>query len=103
MVIRLSKSSNIIKTTLKVTNDLLDMFSTLKIFSLAKKQPNNMSLSVQQLVVKLLNFNGTNVKSFYVKSTGECLIVSNAYKAMDYDCKAGIQARQWLLKEKYKM
>jgi len=43
------------------------------------------------------------VRSVYVKGAGECLVARDVWRAVGYDRKAGVQAIQRLVPEKYKM
>ena len=58
-----------------------------------------MSLSI----VEQFNFEGHSVRAVYVCGTGECLVASDVYRAIGYDRKAGVQAMQRLVPERYKM
>ena len=58
-----------------------------------------MSLSI----VEQFSFEGKSVRAVYVRGTGECLVASDAYRAIGYDRKAGVQAMQRLVPERYKM
>ena len=62
-----------------------------------------MSVSIQRSIVEQFNFNGESVRSVHVKGTGECLVASDVWRAIGYDRKAGVQAIQRLVPEKYKM
>ena len=43
------------------------------------------------------------MRAVYVRGTGECLVASDVYRAIGYDRKAGVQAMQRLVPERYKM
>ena len=58
-----------------------------------------MSLSI----VEQFSFEGKSVRAVYVRGTGECLVASDVYRAIGYDRKAGVQAIQRLVPERYKM
>ena len=58
-----------------------------------------MSLSI----VEQFSFEGKSVRAVYVRGTGECLVASDVYRAIGYDRKAGVQAMQRLVPERYKM
>ena len=58
-----------------------------------------MSLSI----VEQFSFEGKSVRAVYVRDTGECLVASDVYRAIGYDRKAGVQAIQRLVPERYKM
>jgi len=62
-----------------------------------------MSVSIQRSVFDQFSFNGKNVRSVYVKGAGECLVARDVWRAVGYDRKAGVQAIQRLVPEKYKM
>ena len=44
-----------------------------------------------------------SVRAVYVRDTGECLVASDVYRSIGYDRKAGVQAIQRLVPERYKM
>ena len=48
-----------------------------------------MSLSVQHSVVESFKFNDKNIRAFYIKDVGQCLISQDVYTAMGYDKKMG--------------
>ena len=58
-----------------------------------------MSLSI----VEQFSFEGKSVRAVHVRGTGECLVASDVYRAIGYDRKAGVQAMQRLVPERYKM
>ena len=58
-----------------------------------------MSLSI----VDQFSFEGKRVRAVHVRGTGECLVASDVYRAISYDRKAGVQAMQRLVPERYKM
>ena len=69
-----------------------------------------MSILIQRSVFQQFTFNGKNVRSVHVKDVGQCLVSSDVYRAVCYDGengengkKAGVQAMQLLVPEKYKM
>ena len=62
-----------------------------------------MSLSIRQSVVEKFNFKGKNVRAVYIQDVGECLVACDVYKAMGYSQRAGVQAIQRLVSDKYKM
>ena len=62
-----------------------------------------MSVSINLSVVEQFSFNGKAVRSMYVKGTGECLVASDIYKAVDYDKENGKKAIQSLVPKKYKI
>ena len=43
------------------------------------------------------------MRAVYARGTGECLVASDVYRAIGYDRKAGVQAMQRLVPERYKM
>ena len=60
-----------------------------------------MSLSIQRS--ELFQFNDLNIRSYYLKEHGQCLIARDVYRALGYDRKAGIQAIQRLVPDEYKL
>ena len=60
-------------------------------------------LSIQQSVVEKFNFNGEDVRSIYIHGEGQCIVVSDVYKAVGYSRRAGVQAIQRLVPRKYRM
>ena len=41
-----------------------------------------MSLSVQRSVVESFKFNGKNIRAFYIRGVGQCLISQDKYTAV---------------------
>ena len=62
-----------------------------------------MSVSIHQSLIEQFSFEGKSVRTVHVKGTGECLVASDVWRAIGYDRKAGVQAIQRLVPEKYKM
>ena len=62
-----------------------------------------MSLSIRQSFVEQFSFIGKNVRPVYIQDVGECLVACDVYKAMGYSQRAGVQAIQRLVSDKYKM
>ncbi len=62
-----------------------------------------MSLSIQRSIIEQFSFEGKSVRSICVKSVGECLIAGDVWRAVGYNRKAGVQAIQRYVPEKYKM
>ena len=62
-----------------------------------------MIVSIHKSIIKQLSFDRKSVRSVHVKGTGECLVASDVWRAIGYDRKAGVQAIQRLVPEKYKM
>ena len=58
-----------------------------------------MSLSI----VNQFSFEGKSVRAVHVRGTGECLVASDVYRAIGYDRKAGVQAMQRHVPERYKI
>ena len=50
-----------------------------------------MSLSIQQSVVEIFNFDGEDVRSNYIHGEGQCIVASDVYKAVGYSRRAGVQ------------
>ena len=62
-----------------------------------------MSLSIKRSVIEEFNFNGTNVRSVYVKEVGECLIAGDVYTSIGHNRESGLKALQRHVPDKYKM
>ena len=62
-----------------------------------------MSVSIRQSFVEQFSFNGKNVRAVYIQDVGECLVACDVYKAIGYSRKAGVQAIQRLVPDKYRM
>ena len=62
-----------------------------------------MSLSVQHSVVESFKFNDKNIRAFYIKDVGQCLISQDVYTAMGYDKENGVKVMQRLVPGRYKM
>ena len=62
-----------------------------------------MSISIRKSFVEQFSFNSKNVRAVYIQDVGECLVACDVYKAMGYGGKAGVQAIQTLVSDKYKM
>ena len=60
-----------------------------------------MSLSIQRS--EQFKFNDLNIRSYYLKEHGQCLLAKDVYKAVGYGRKAGIQAIQRLVPDEYKL
>ena len=63
---------------------------------------NKMSLSIRRSIIEQFSFNGKSVRSVHVNGE-ECLISRDVYEAVGYDRKAGVQAIQRYVPEKYKL
>ena len=70
---------------------------------LSPKVTRKMSVSIHQSLIEQFSFEGKSVRTVHVKGTGECLVASDVWRAIGYDRKAGVQAIQRLVPEKYKM
>ena len=66
----------------------------------SRKATRKMSVSIQ---FESFSFNGKKVRTIQVKDVGQCLVASDIYKAIGYSRKAGVQAIQRLVPDKYKM
>ena len=55
------------------------------------------------LVVESFKFNGKNIRAFYIKDVGQCLISLDVYTAAGYDKENDVKTMQRLVPEKYKM
>ena len=62
-----------------------------------------MSFSVQLSVVESFKFNGKNIRAFYIKDVGQCLISQGLYTAVGYNKENGVKTLQRLVPEKYKI
>ena len=60
-----------------------------------------MSLSIQRSEQFL--FNNLNIRSYYLKEHGQCLLARDIYKAVGYTRDAGKQAIQRLVPDEYKL
>ena len=56
-----------------------------------------MSLSVQCSVIESFKFNYKNIRAFYIKDVGQCLISQDVYTAVGYDKENGVKAMQRLV------
>ena len=65
-----------------------------------KQLTNKISVSVQSSDVESFKFNGKNIRDFYIKYVGQCLI---SHTAVGYNKKNGVQTMQRIVQEKYKM
>ena len=63
-----------------------------------------MSLSIRPSIIEQFNFEGKNVRSFYVKGIGGCLVASDVCAAIGYsDERSGRRAIQRHVPEKYQV
>ena len=63
-----------------------------------------MSLSIQRSIMEQFSFEGKNVRSFYVKGIGGCLVASDVCAAIGYsDERSGRRAIQRHVPEKYQV
>ena len=62
-----------------------------------------MSLLVQCSVIESFKFNYKNIRIFYIKDVGQCLIFQDVYTTVGYDEENGVKTMQQLLTEKFKM
>ena len=64
-----------------------------------KKTQIKMSVSI----VEQFNFKGKSVRTVHVQGTGDCLVAGDVWRAVGYGRKAGVQAMQKYVPERYKM
>ena len=62
-----------------------------------------MSVSVQNLVVESFKFNDKNIRDFYIRHVGQCLISHDIDTAVGYNKKNGVKTMQRIVQEKYKI
>ena len=62
-----------------------------------------MSVSVQNLVVESFKFNDKNIRDFYIRHVGQCLISHDIDTAAGYNKKNGVKTMQRIVQEKYKI
>ena len=63
-----------------------------------------MSLSIQRSIIEQFSFEGKNVRSFYVKGIGGCLVACDVWRAVGYsDDDNGRKAIQRHVPERYRM
>ena len=65
-----------------------------------QQELKKISLSVKRSVVESFKFNGKNIRAFYIKDIGQCLISQDVYTAVVYDKENGVKTEQRLVPKK---